>query len=310
MAELLRVERLSIRYGAVEALKGVSLALEEGEIVTVLGANGAGKSTLLRAVSGLLPVHDGEIRYAGGSLARVPPYEIVVRGISHAPEGRKVFATLTVEENLNLGAFTRRRRKAEVEEARERAFSLFPLLKDRRRQLAGTLSGGEQQMLAIGRALMSTPRLLLLDEPSLGLAPDPGQPDLRDHPARSTRRGWPSCWWSRTPTRRWPWRGGATCWRPAASRPRARPRSCAATRASGRPTWAARRCAAADPWRGRREGACPPAAARHPPFRSSHSCRSSTNGGARAPCPGPTASCAFPPAPSPAPAATCRPPAG
>ncbi len=171
MAELLRVEDLSIRYGAVEALKGVSLALEEGEIVTVLGANGAGKSTLLRAISGLLPAQGGGIHYRGDPLARVPPYEIVVRGISHAPEGRKVFATLTVEENLNLGAFTRRRRKVEVEEARERAFGLFPLLKDRRRQLAGTLSGGEQQMLAIGRALMSTPRLLLLDEPSLGLAP-------------------------------------------------------------------------------------------------------------------------------------------
>ncbi len=165
------VSDLHIRYGALEALKGVSLHLEEGEMVTVLGANGAGKSTLLRAISGLLPAHSGEVRLGAESLLRVPPYDIVVRGISHAPEGRKVFSTLTVQENLDLGAFTRRGRREEVERAKERVFGLFPLLKDRRRQLAGTLSGGEQQMLAIGRALMSTPKVLLLDEPSLGLAP-------------------------------------------------------------------------------------------------------------------------------------------
>ncbi len=170
-APVLRVDDLHIRYGANEALKGVSLRLEEGEIVTVLGANGAGKSTLLRAVSGLLPTQSGEIRFQDSSLRKVPAYDIVLRGISHAPEGRKVFATLTTEENLALGAFTRRGRRTEVEQARERVFGLFPLLKERRRQLAGTLSGGEQQMLAIGRALMSTPRVLLLDEPSLGLAP-------------------------------------------------------------------------------------------------------------------------------------------
>jgi branched-chain amino acid transport system ATP-binding protein len=155
----------------MEALKGVSLAIEEGEIVTVLGANGAGKSTLLRAISGLIPAQEGEIHFAGVPLQRTAAYDIVERGISHAPEGRKVFSTLTVEENLNLGAFTRRKKKSEVGQARDRVFVLFPLLKERRRQLAGTLSGGEQQMLAIGRALMSTPRLLLLDEPSLGLAP-------------------------------------------------------------------------------------------------------------------------------------------
>jgi branched-chain amino acid transport system ATP-binding protein len=171
MAALLSVDALRIRYGAVEALKGVKLGVDEGEIVSVLGANGAGKSTLLRAISGLVPPVGGEIRFGGASLQRTAAYDIVLKGISHAPEGRKVFSTLSVEENLNLGAFTRRRLKAEVEEARERVFSLFPVLKERRRQLAGTLSGGEQQMLAIGRALMSTPRLLLLDEPSLGLAP-------------------------------------------------------------------------------------------------------------------------------------------
>ncbi len=170
-APILQVEDLHIRYGALEALRGVSLELGEGEIVTVLGANGAGKSTLLRAISGLLPPSSGAIRYRGSPLQRVPAYDIVLRGISHAPEGRKVFSTLSVEENLGLGAFTRRKRKSEVARARERVFGLFPVLKERRRQLAGTLSGGEQQMLAIGRALMSTPRVLLLDEPSLGLAP-------------------------------------------------------------------------------------------------------------------------------------------
>jgi len=171
VSEILRVENLHIHYGALEALKGVNLQLEEGEVVTVLGANGAGKSTLLRALSGLLAPSAGAIRFAGASLQRVPAYQIVLRGISHAPEGRKVFATLSVEENLNLGAFSRRRRRGEVEQARRRVFELFPLLEERRRELAGRLSGGEQQMLAIGRALMSTPRLMLLDEPSLGLAP-------------------------------------------------------------------------------------------------------------------------------------------
>jgi branched-chain amino acid transport system ATP-binding protein len=171
MAQLLGVDNLSVRYGAVEALKGVTLLVEEGEIVTVLGANGAGKSTLLRAISGLVPATQGTILFQGAGVLRSPAYQIVERGISHTPEGRKVFATLSVEENLNLGAFTRRRQKQEVARARERVFGLFPLLKERRRQLAGTLSGGEQQMLAIGRALMSTPRLLLMDEPSLGLAP-------------------------------------------------------------------------------------------------------------------------------------------
>jgi len=170
-ARLLTIENLHIRYGALEALKGVSLFLDQGEIVTVLGANGAGKSTLLRAVSCLLPASEGGIHYLGLPLQRVAPYDVVQRGISHAPEGRKVFSTLTVHENLTLGAFTRRRKKPEVAEARERVFGLFPVLKDRRQQLAGTLSGGEQQMLAIGRALMSAPRVLLLDEPSLGLAP-------------------------------------------------------------------------------------------------------------------------------------------
>ena len=171
MAALLEIQDLHIFYGAIEALKGVSLTLEQGEIVTVLGANGAGKSTLLTAISGLLPIPQGTVRFDGAPINGYAAHEIVLQGISQVPEGRRVFTTLSVEENLNLGAYSRRRIVQEVEAARQRVFSLFPVLGQRRRQLAGTLSGGEQQMLAIRRALMCRPRVLLLDEPSLGLAP-------------------------------------------------------------------------------------------------------------------------------------------
>jgi branched-chain amino acid transport system ATP-binding protein len=167
---LLEIDNLVVRYGAVQALKGVSLRAAEGEIVTLIGANGAGKSTLMRTLSGLIAAHSGQIRYDGKSLIGVPPHEIVALGIAQAPEGRMVFANLSVEDNLELGAY-RRKNGPQIREDRDSMFALFPRLGERRRQSAGTLSGGEQQMLAIGRALMARPRLLLLDEPSLGLAP-------------------------------------------------------------------------------------------------------------------------------------------
>jgi branched-chain amino acid transport system ATP-binding protein len=166
----LEVDDIHTYYGNIEALKGVSLKVEEGEIVTLIGSNGAGKSTTLRSISGLTPIRSGAIRFEGRDISQVAPQKIVAMGISQSPEGRKCFQRMTVRENLDLGAYLRND-KAEINEDMDRIFDLFPRLKEREKQKAGTMSGGEQQMLAIGRALMSKPRLLLLDEPSMGIAP-------------------------------------------------------------------------------------------------------------------------------------------
>ena len=167
---LLEVSDVRTFYGNIEALKGISLTVDEGEVVTLIGSNGAGKSTTLRSISGLTPPREGSIKFEGTEIGEVPPQEIVERGISLAPEGRHVFPRMSVRENLDLGAYLRKDRDG-IEKDRERVFSLFPRLKERERQKGGTMSGGEQQMLAIGRALMANPRLLLLDEPSMGIAP-------------------------------------------------------------------------------------------------------------------------------------------
>jgi branched-chain amino acid transport system ATP-binding protein len=166
---LLEVHDLHTYYGNIQALKGVSLEVEDGEVVTLIGSNGAGKSTTLRSISGLTPPREGTIKFDGKEIGETPPQEIVRLGISQAPEGRRCFPRMTVRENLELGAYLRRDDR--IRDDLERVYDLFPRLKEREKQKAGTMSGGEQQMLAIGRALMSSPRLLLLDEPAMGLAP-------------------------------------------------------------------------------------------------------------------------------------------
>jgi branched-chain amino acid transport system ATP-binding protein len=167
---LLEVKDVHTYYGNIEALKGISIEVEEGECVTLIGSNGAGKSTTLRSISGLTPPRQGSIRFQDREITETPPQEIVSMGVAHSPEGRHVFSRMTVYENLMLGAYLRRDESG-INEDIERVYSLFPRLKERERQKGGTMSGGEQQMLAIGRALMAQPTLLLLDEPSMGIAP-------------------------------------------------------------------------------------------------------------------------------------------
>ncbi len=167
---MLEIKNLDVYYGAIHALDHVSLSVQQGEIVSLIGANGAGKSTTLRTISGLIRAKKGEVIFEGQSIAKTPPHKIVEMGIGHVPEGRRVFARMSVEENLELGAYIRSD-KAGIKSSMQEVYDRFPRLFERRKQKAGTLSGGEQQMLAIGRALMSKPRVLLLDEPSMGLAP-------------------------------------------------------------------------------------------------------------------------------------------
>jgi branched-chain amino acid transport system ATP-binding protein len=167
---MLKIEDINVYYGNIHALKGVSLNINEGEIVTLIGANGAGKSTLLKTISGLLKPKNGDILFQGQSISGKVAQAIVKQGLSHVPEGRRVFSNMSVEENLELGAYLRKDKQG-IKEDFEKVYNLFPRLLERRKQLSGTLSGGEQQMLAMGRALMARPKLLLLDEPSMGLAP-------------------------------------------------------------------------------------------------------------------------------------------
>ena len=170
VVNMLEIENLEVAYGSIQALHGVSLRVSQGSIVTLIGANGAGKSTTLRAISGLIKARGGKVRYDGEDITNLPPHAIVARGLCHVPEGRMVFANLTVEENLRMGAYLRKD-KPGVAADMEFGYEMFPRLRERRHQVAGTMSGGEQQMLAIARAIMSKPRCLMLDEPSLGIAP-------------------------------------------------------------------------------------------------------------------------------------------
>lgn len=167
---MLEIENLEVYYGAINAIKGISFTVEQGEIIALIGANGAGKTTILHTVTGLVAAKRGSIRFNGKELTKTPAYKIVAMGMAHVPEGRRVFAQLSVYENLMLGAYTRKD-KAEINDSIERVYERFPRLKERRSQSAGTLSGGEQQMLAMGRALMSKPSIILMDEPSMGLSP-------------------------------------------------------------------------------------------------------------------------------------------
>jgi branched-chain amino acid transport system ATP-binding protein len=167
---MLKIEDLNVYYGVIQALKGVSFEVNEGEVIALIGANGAGKTTILHSITGLLGTKSGHVLYEGKDLTKVPAHKIVTMGMAHVPEGRRVFAELTVYENLKLGAYTRKD-KNEIENTLNKVYNRFPRLKERKNQTAGTLSGGEQQMLAMGRALMSQPKIILMDEPSMGLSP-------------------------------------------------------------------------------------------------------------------------------------------
>ncbi len=203
---MLKVENLNVSYGVIAAIKGVSFQVNKGEIVALIGANGAGKTTILQTVTGLIQPKSGSIFFEGVDLRRTPAHKIVSLGMAHVPEGRRIFQELTVLENLKLGAFTRKDKK-EIADSLEMVYSRFPRLKERRTQIAGTLSGGEQQMLAMGRALMSRPKLILMDEPSMGLSPllvSEVFDIIREINASGTR----CWWWSKMPEKFFPSRIG------------------------------------------------------------------------------------------------------
>ena len=230
---LLEVRDIEVRYQKTAALRGVSMAVPAGGIVTIIGANGAGKTTALRAISGLEPLTRGEIRFDDTKIDGLAPEEIVRRGIAHVPEGRRVFPDLTVEENLHTGAFLRADKVA-IRASLDEVFGHFPRLAERRRQWARSMSGGEQQMLAIGRALMSAPRVLLLDEPSMGLSPVMVQ-EIARIVADISGRGVRSCWSSRTRKWRSGSRGMPMCSKPGRWRWKARRPTCARTPMSAAP---------------------------------------------------------------------------
>ena len=237
MSSVLQVENINVYYGSIHAVKDVSFHVEQGEVVTLIGANGAGKSTTLNTVAGLLRSRTGSVRFMDEELRHVPSHKLVGRGMALVPEGRRIFQHMTVQENLDMGGYCR---SGDLNADIESVYERFPRLKERRKQVAGTLSGGEQQMLAMGRALMSHPKLLMLDEPSMGL-----------------RRCWwsrystsfDSCtptaplffWWSRTHRRRWRWPTGAMCWKRGASSRRAPARRCWRATPSRRHIWADKR---------------------------------------------------------------------
>ena len=208
---MLKIQDIHVYYGAIHAVKGVSFQVNQGEIVALIGANGAGKSTILKTISGLMHPRSGSITFMDQDITHTDAYKLVRHGLAHVPEGRRIFLQMSVQENLEMGAFTQ---KEVSKEDLERVYTLFPRLKERRKQVAGTLSGGEQQMLAMSRALMSKPRLMMLDEPSMGLAPFWWTRFLTLS-GSSTRPAPPFCWWSRTPARLWRLQTGPTCWKPA-----------------------------------------------------------------------------------------------
>ena len=231
---MLEIKDLCVSYGAIDAVKGISLKVDDGEIVSLIGANGAGKTTTLHTITGLVPAKSGSITYDGHDLLKTHANKIVTLGMAHVPEGRHVFTRMSVQENLEMGAFSLKD-QSNLGKDLEMVFDYFPRLKERRRQLAGTLSGGEQQMVAMGRALMSHPKTILMDEPSMGLSPLLSR-RFSTSSSLCARAASPCCWSNRT--RRWPYPLpiAPMCSKPARSRWKARPRICCTTRRCARHT--------------------------------------------------------------------------